>query len=195
VVDWDALNQLMDKGDDDVTAAAMGKLIGPGFGIAVAAIGISVVSLVALYPVFQAVVMRWWISGLRFGDVTVTSRLRTGAVYRVYLRFLLYLALFMLLVIIVGAIGLFAVGSLLRPAHDSNLAELAASAITIVLYVVVALSASTIYQVVVTAAMWRLAVQSAELSGVDALDHVRATGAPSSALGEGLADALGVGGI
>jgi hypothetical protein len=48
---------------------------------------------------------------------------------------------------------------------------------------------------VVTFSMWRLGVQSAELSGADALDSVRATGTPSSALGEGLADALHVGGI
>jgi hypothetical protein len=70
-----------------------------------------------------------------------------------------------------------------------------ASAITVGLYVVIALGASTIHQVVVTFAMWRLGAQSADLSGADALDCVRASGAPSSALGEGLADALGVGGI
>jgi uncharacterized membrane protein YjgN (DUF898 family) len=195
VIDWDTLNQLVDKGDDDATAALMRKIVGPGLGIAFAALGASFVSLVALYPMFQAVVMRWWISGLRFGDVTVTSRLRTGAVYRVYLRFFFTLMLFMLLLAVVATAGLFVVGSLLRPAHDSNPAELAASGIAIVLYVVAALSASTIYQVVVTASMWRLSAQSAALSGVDALDHVRATGGPSSALGEGLADALGVGGI
>ena len=68
------------------------------------------------------------------------------------------------------------------------------SAITLAIYVVIVLGASTIYQVVVRFAMWRLGAQSAELSGADALDGVRASGAPSSALGEGLADALGVGG-
>jgi hypothetical protein len=67
--------------------------------------------------------------------------------------------------------------------------------LTVALYVAVVLGASTIYQVVVTAAMWRLALQSAELAGADVLDNVRATGAAASALGEGLADALGVGGM
>jgi hypothetical protein len=52
-----------------------------------------------------------------------------------------------------------------------------------------------VHQVVVTLALWRLGLQSAELSGAEALNHVRAAGLPSSALGEGLADALGVGGI
>ena len=41
-----------------------------------------------LYPVFQAMVLRWWISGIRFGELTVASHLRTRAVYGAYLRFL-----------------------------------------------------------------------------------------------------------
>ena len=38
-------------------------------------------SIIVLYPIFQAMVLRWWTSGLRFGDVTVTSHLRTAQVY------------------------------------------------------------------------------------------------------------------
>jgi len=38
-------------------------------------------------------------------------------------------------------------------------------------------------------------MDSAELSGIAALEHVRAAGRPTSALGEGLADALHVGGF
>ena len=67
--------------------------------------------------------------------------------------------------------------------------------ITLGIYVTLVLGASTIYQVAVTFAMWRLAVQTAELTGAETLDSVRAAGAPDSALGEGLVDALGVGGI
>jgi hypothetical protein len=43
--------------------------------------------------------------------------------------------------------------------------------------------------------LWRLGTESAVLSGVAALDHVKAAGRPSSAVGEGLADALNIGGI
>jgi hypothetical protein len=84
---------------------------------------------------------------------------------------------------------------LLARAGNANQSELAASTMTLCFYVVIALGASTIYQVAVTAAMWRLGAQSAELAGAQALDNVRATGGESSALGEGLADALGVGGV
>jgi hypothetical protein len=57
------------------------------------------------------------------------------------------------------------------------------------------LGASTTYQVVVTFAMWRAALQTAAFCGAETLGTVRAAGAPDSALGEGLADALGVGGV
>jgi uncharacterized membrane protein YjgN (DUF898 family) len=195
LIDWDRLSDVAAKGDDDTTAEFMGTLVGPGLDITLVALAAGVVSLVLLYPLFRTVMLRWWISGLRFGEVTVTSRLRSGQVYRVYGRFVLYLVLFVALAVGTGVGCLYLARFLLRAAHDANLAELAASTITVLLYVVVALGASTIYQVVVTAGLWRLGAQSAELSGAQALDNVRAAGAASSALGEGLADALGVGGI
>ena len=55
-----------------------------------------VLAFVLLYPIFQAMVLRWWTSGLRFGEVVVTSRLRTAQVLGVYARFLLYAFLFSL---------------------------------------------------------------------------------------------------
>src|SRR5262249_49747531 len=152
--------------------------------------------VVLLYPVFQAIVMRWWISGLRFGPVTVASRLRIGQVYRIYLRFILLMLLFVL----VTFIGMIAVvtfagiaGAFVPSSVDAK--QLTTTALTLVIYVAIMLGASTIYQVAVTFAMWRLGAQSAELSGAEALESVRASGAASSALGEGLADALGVGSI
>ena len=91
----------MEKGDDDA-AKMIGNMLAPGIGIAIAAASISFIALPLLYPVFQAVKLRWWISGLRFGEVAVTSRLRIRQVYRVYLRLLLYLFLLGLLASIMG---------------------------------------------------------------------------------------------
>src|SRR5580704_280070 len=97
-IDWDALGRLMAKADDPETGELIGKMLAPGISVAMAAISLSFLALLLLYPVFQAVKLRWWVSGLRFGDVTVTSRLRIRQVYRVYLRLLLYLVLLSLLV-------------------------------------------------------------------------------------------------
>jgi hypothetical protein len=54
---------------------------------------------------------------------------------------------------------------------------------------------STIYQATVKLALWRHGVESVEIDGLDVLDKVKAAGSPGSPVGEGLADALNVGGI
>src|SRR6202167_4434012 len=90
MVDWDALNGMMADGENPFAALAGSAGI-RAFFVATAALGTSVVAAVLFYPLFQAVTLRWWISGLRFGELTVTSRLRAAQVYRVYLRFILYI--------------------------------------------------------------------------------------------------------
>jgi uncharacterized membrane protein YjgN (DUF898 family) len=196
LIDWNTLNTAVTQGDQ-ATLAFIETSSGfrRAIGIAFLCVAIAALAAVLLYPLFQTISLRWWISGLRFGDVAVISRLKTVQVYRVYLRFVLYIFLLMLVTAAAGGICLFAVSELVGPRHDSTLAELLATIITVGLYVVIALGASTVHQVVVTFSLWRLGLQSAEVTGVEALDCVRAAGAPSSALGEGLADALGVGGI
>ena len=52
------------------------------------------------------------------------------------------------------------------------------------------LAASTIFQVVVRFRLWQVAANSMAISGLATLANVRASAAPSSAVGEGLADAL-----
>jgi uncharacterized membrane protein YjgN (DUF898 family) len=197
LIDWDALSAAVAQSDGE----AMAKLVkdnpqlAEALGFFVGAIGLGTLIAVLLYPVFQAVLLRWWISGLRFGEVTVTSRLRIRQIYRVYLRFLLYQFVFALIAGTMGAMSVGTVLSIVRPAHSANLNAIAAGVISLILYVAFMIGTSTIYQVVVAAGMWRVGAQSAELSGTQVLDSVRATGTPASALGEGLADALGVGGI
>jgi uncharacterized membrane protein YjgN (DUF898 family) len=194
-IDWDALSRLTANSDDAAIGEMIDKMLAPGIGVAIAAITTSFIALPLLYPWFQAVKLRWWISGLRFGDVAVTSRLRTGPVYRVYLRLLLYLFLLSLLAAIMGGMTVAVVAGIVRLAHNATLTQVVTGVIGILLYVVVMIGSSTIYQVIVAAGLWRLGAETAALSGEAALDGVRATGTASSALGEGLADALGVGSI
>jgi hypothetical protein len=103
--------------------------------------------------------------------------------------------LFGLLTAVVGGMLIFAVLEVIRTVHNAGLTQIATGALSLCLYVVVMMGFSTIYQVIVAAGLWRLGAQTSALSGEAALDGVRATGTASSALGEGLADALGVGGI
>jgi uncharacterized membrane protein YjgN (DUF898 family) len=197
LVDWDSLNDAIVQSNKDALTRI--EKASPKFAEAIAigltCISWTVLAALLLYPVFQAMMLRWWTSGLRFGKLTATSHLRTRRVYALYLRFFCYALLFTLLAIVGGTVGLIAIGVLVGPGHDSNLAEYLATAIFVGCYVVVALGFSTIYQVVVKLGLWRLGAQSLELSGTAVLETVHAAGEPSSAVGEGLADALNVGGI
>jgi len=193
MVDWNALNKMVAAGEGHPLGVLAHNANASVFMMTAGGFAVSAIAALALYPLFAALMMRWWISGLRFGPVTAQSHLRAGQVYRIYLRFVALFFLFLLLTFAAAGAGTFIVDRLFKPGADVK--ELLASLDTIVLYVVIVLGASTIYQVVVTFAMWRLGVQTAELSGANALDSVCAAGGPSSALGEGLADALGVGGV
>jgi uncharacterized membrane protein YjgN (DUF898 family) len=151
-------------------------------------------SFAVLYPIFQAIVLRWWVSGLRFGDVTVTSRLRTAQVFGIYARFLWYAFLFTLAAGAIVVVGTFVV-PMLAGELDSVLKEIVTTAVGLAAYVAIALGYSTIYQATVKLGLWRCVVESLDISNIAVLEHVVAAGEPASPVGEGLADALSVGGI
>jgi uncharacterized membrane protein YjgN (DUF898 family) len=147
-----------------------------------------------LYPVFRAMTLRWWLSGLRLGDARAESRLRTGQIYAVYLRFVGFSLLFALGASILGGLG---VGFMAAAAKSfaSDTIEIASAVLALVGYVAVMLGYSAIYKATVMIRFWRLSFETTELSGLSALQNVKAVAGPSSAFGEGLADALDVGGL
>src|SRR5215831_13296152 len=153
----------------------------------------------ALYPAYQAIVMRWWLGGLRLGDATIASDLDMRRYYGAYLRFLLYVLLFSIAFFVVAGIvfglGYVALRGQIDFGKSSLLRDGLTTATTIVTYVILILGYSAIYQVVVKLRLWQAAVESMLISNLAALDHVQATEATSSGVGEGLADALGTGGI
>jgi uncharacterized membrane protein YjgN (DUF898 family) len=195
VVDWQALADAAAAGGDDV----MSKIEGSNPALADVVVfailmGSAAVTFAAvLYPAFQALMLRWWSSGLRFGDIEMRSTLRTAQVYGAYMRFLGYAILFCIVAVIVAVVVLFLVGALVG--DDKSLGgEIAATAILLGGYVIAALGFSTIYRATVLLSLWQLGMESLHLSGLSALAHVKATGRASSAVGEGLADALNMGG-
>jgi uncharacterized membrane protein YjgN (DUF898 family) len=194
-IDWQALIDAIAQGGDDV----MSKIEGgnPGLGSAIVfAMLMGVTSIVLgalLYPAFQALILRWWSSGLRFGGLEVRSRLRTRDVYGAYARFVGYASLFSIAMGIIGTIVLFMAGVVVGAALDTA-EQITATLLLLVAYVITALGFSTIYRATVQLSLWQLGLESLELSGLSELEKVKAAGRPSSALGEGLADALNVGG-
>jgi uncharacterized membrane protein YjgN (DUF898 family) len=196
VVDWKALGDALSAGGDDVMSRIEGG--NPALaGVIVFAMlmaGSAVTLAALLYPAFQALVLRWWMSGLRFGELSMTSTLHTRHVYAAYVRFLWYGLLFCIVMAVLGTAALVAVGLLAGSSQTGTAGEIAATGLLLVGYVIVALGFSTIYRATVLLSLWQLGMESLQLSGLTALDRVKASGTPSSALGEGLADALNVGG-
>ncbi len=196
VVDWQALADATAEGGDDV----MSKIEGSNPALADVVVfamlmgGAAVTFAAVLYPAYQALMLRWWSSGLRFGDIEMHSNLRTRQVYGAYVRFLWYSILFCIVAAVIGVPALLIVGALAGNEQAGLGGEIAATAILLGAYVIAALGFSTVYRATVMLSLWQLGMEAMQLSGLPALERVKAGGRPSSALGEGLADALNIGG-
>ena len=194
-VDWSAALGVARQGGEDL----LGRLEGasPGLGAAVVivvlACGWAVITAALLYPAFQALTLRWWLAGLRFGTVAAVSQIRTRQIYGAYVRFLWYSVLFSLAAGVLGSVALLIIG-LIDGQAESALGEIMTTALLLGGYVAAALAYSTIYQVTVKLGLWRLGLESLTLSGTAPLERVKAVGRPSSSFGEGLANALRVDG-
>lgn len=190
-IDWGALDSMLAGSGD--ASPTFGGLAAAAF-IAGTATMVSAATAVLLFPAFQAMLLRWRLSGIRFGELIVHSDLLKRRIYAAYLRFLWYSSLFALSAGLLGAIGLFALELLSKPLGGLG-SEITNVFAAVALYVVVMLGYSTIYQATVKLALWRHGAESVVIEHVEVLEGVKAIGSPSSAVGEGLADALNVGGI
>src|SRR5262249_53276171 len=84
IVDPDAMTRATRGAQDDATAHEAGKIVLLSLGMVLFA-GIA-------YPLLQAIVMRWWLEGLRMGPLAVTTTLRKRSIIGAYLRCFLYAA-------------------------------------------------------------------------------------------------------
>jgi uncharacterized membrane protein YjgN (DUF898 family) len=195
-LDWQALADAVAEGGDDVMSKIEGGNPGLGSAIVFAMLmgGVSIAVAALLYPAFQTLILRWWSSGLRFGDIEVRSRLLMRNVYGAYARFVGYATLFSIAMAIIGTVALVVTGSLASVAKVDASGQITTTLVLLIGYVITALGFSTIYRATVQLSLWQLGMESLQLSGLSALEKVKASGRPSSAFGEGLADALNVGG-
>jgi len=195
-IDWHAVAGTVEQGGDDVMARFEGG--NPGFGgpIVFALLMLTVAAAMAalLFPVFQAMVLYWWCSGLSFGELRLDSKLRIRDVYGAYMRFLWCAILFSIALGLAALPALLALGLLEEKLPDSTAVDAASIGLALAGYVIAMLGYSTIYRATVGFSLWQLGMESIVLTGGPVLDQVEARGRASSPLGEGLADALNVGG-
>ena len=190
-LDFEALGEAMTGDQRAAARLMMASSTQAAIAFGAFGIGSGILFAILLYPVFQAMVLRWWLDGIRFGELTVRSHLLKRRIYGAYMRFLGLALLLMLATAVIGGVGLAIFGA----SPDGTGTEITGTLASVALYVVVMLGFSTIYQATVRLALWRHGVKSLEIERLDVLEQVKATGEASSAVGEGLADALNVGGI
>lgn len=157
-----------------------------------------------LLPIFQAIELRWWLEGIGFGPVTVRSDLGVGAVLKCYLKALLFWLVYSavggtmlgLIIGIAAGIGTLAIGPIDETSLTSNIPLfIVAGAGGVLLYVVFLLGFGVITRLFIDRGVWAAAVSSTTVANLGALDHaVAASGEVPGGVGEGLLDALDMGG-
>jgi len=127
----------------------------------------------------------------------VSSRMRMRSVYGAYLRYLGWTMLVTFVGLLTFGVTAVIITLILKSSGISEDALAVLAAIGgFVAYLALAFCVWIIYQVVVGLRLWRIMVDSVEITGFEAIENVRADAtAASSAIGEGLVDALGAGGM
>lgn len=154
-----------------------------------------------LYSKFKAAEWRWWLEGIRFGDVRVESGLESSALHGLYWK---VIGWYWLLSIIAGAYFGTA-GLVVAKLSGANLSQpkgaqaLSTSipllVLTVLGYLALILSLNVVIRVYLVRDIWERVVQSIRLYGLSAVADVATKGELASALGEGFADGLDVAGF
>lgn len=164
-------------------------------------VGWLLIPLPFIYAAYKAMEWRWWVGGIRFGEVRFESDLRNGALIDLYWKVIGWGALlFVLLSIWVGIV--FGVAYAVSGVATSSAQEMAAvfqhPAILVGMglgYVAAALTLGLAVRLYLVRDMWQRVAASALVHNLAAADNVAARGHLAGALGEGLADGLDIGGF
>jgi hypothetical protein len=163
--------------------------------------GILLIPVPFIYAAMRAIEWRWWVSGIRIGEVSFTSDLRNGAFIGLYWKVIGWCALLLsVLGIWIGiafAIGYVSIGGG-TPTEQKFL--LAMQQLPVLLmggfgYIVAALAVGTVIRIYLMRDLWQRVAQSVTVENLAAADNVTAQGELVSALGEGFANSLDVAGF
>jgi uncharacterized membrane protein YjgN (DUF898 family) len=154
-----------------------------------------------LYGAFKAVEWRWWLSGLRFGEVRFESNLSRKALIGLYWKAIGWLVLIMLLfsaymllcVTLIASMSQTPAGQLFNPANlRGNIPLVVLMAVG---YLAVILILNVVMRVYLLRDLWALVLASTSVHHIEAAANVTARGDLANALGEGFADGLDVAGF
>lgn len=173
-------------------------------GIRIAAVAASIFPILFLliapflYAAFKAIQWRWWVSGVRFGDVSFVSTIRAKNLFGLYWKTFGWILLIILLTIAVIA-GIIAAEAFLRSGgNDVQQKFMIASqqshilVAVIVCYVLAALMTTAVVRIYLIHDIAARVAASTTVHNLAAADNVAVRGGADNALGEGLASSLDV---
>ncbi len=154
-----------------------------------------------VYARFKALEWRWWISGIRFGEVRLDCKLAPDALLGLYWKAIGWAALMSTLLGIYVTLASVAVvrlsGTSVERAFrdDGTPPGLALVVLTVIGYLVVVLALNVVMRVYLVRDVWARVLVSTGVHGIGAATDVVGRGELANALGEGFADGLDVGGF
>ena len=160
-----------------------------------------VVAAPFVYGAFKAVEWRWWLSGIRFGDVRLDSALSPTALIGLYWKVIGWVLLLLLLF----SAYLFACLALIASVNQTSITNLFMAGnlqanipmigLMGVGYLAMILAMNVIRRIYLLRDVWARVVASTTVHNIEAAANVSAAGNLANALGEGFADGLDVAGF
>lgn len=154
-----------------------------------------------IYATIRAIEWRWWLSGLRIGEVSVTSNLAKGALIGLYWKVIGWCLL------LLAALGAW-FGVVFTLGYQSVAASGPAQQKFFVVtqklpvlfgaglgYILAALAVGAILRIYLMRDVWQRVAETVTVQNLAAADNVTAQGHLVSALGEGFADSLDIAGF
>jgi hypothetical protein len=150
---------------------------------------VSLLILPFIYAAFKATEWKWWLQGLRLGDVRFDSDLTHGALI-VNIWKMIGAGLFVFFAAAIVS-GILVVSTPIRFAIGLENIWLVPAGVIMFSYPAL----GAVWRIYLVQRIWKIVVSSIGIENLGAADHVVAKGEVASALGEGLADSLDVAGF
>jgi uncharacterized membrane protein YjgN (DUF898 family) len=162
-----------------------------------------VIPLPFVYGIYKAIEWRWWISGLQFGAVSTDCKLDVAALIDLYWKVIGWsVPLFVGVAIWVAGVVTFAITSsgidLANASEQQITAAVQRPGVLVAVgagYLVAALFFGVVMRLYLTRDVWDRIANTTTVYNLAAAANVASRGDVASALGEGLADSLDVGGL
>lgn len=154
-----------------------------------------------LYAMYKAIEWRWWVSGMRFGAVRFENDLDIAELMGLYWKVIGWLCLFGLVMAVwFGAVAGAGFATLAPElTGEAKIAAVMGNPFVLigmgVGYLVMALAFNVVFRMYLVRDIWAKIAETSVVYNIAAADNVAVTGDAASAIGEGFADSLDIGGF